>query len=129
MPIQVDRSVFPDPPAPTATMEIRGLLAAPPAAGFRMGTPPAIGTWPLLLTALDPAALGSALNKPLLPSVLLLDPQAPEGFLRDWSPNTLSPDRHRGYAVQWLGLALTVVIVTFVLTLRSRRHRRNNPHA
>ena len=31
-------------------------------------------------------------------------------------PNTLTPARHLGYAVQWFGLALTVLVVAVVLT-------------
>lgn len=122
MPIARDRSSFPDPPVPAGRMQIDGLLTSPPAAGLKLGQPGA-ASWPLLVTAIEPAALAQQLGQPLLASVLLLDPQAPEGFVRDWSPNTLSPDRHRGYAVQWLGLALTVLIVTVLLTLRMLRSK------
>ena len=36
-------------------------------------------------------------------------------------PNTLTPERHLGYAVQWFGLALAVLAVALVLTLRARK--------
>jgi cytochrome oxidase assembly protein ShyY1 len=124
LPIPRDRSEFPDPQVSDDLVEIRGLLTAPPAPGYRMGQVASSQTWPRLLTAIDTAQLSEALGQTLLPGVLLLDPQAPEGFLRDWHPNTLSADRHRGYAVQWLGLALTVLIVTLLLTARHlRRHK------
>ena len=35
--------------------------------------------------------------------------------------NTLTPDRHLGYAVQWSGLAITVLVVALVLTLRKKK--------
>ena len=35
--------------------------------------------------------------------------------------NTLTPDRHLGYAVQWFGLAITVLVVALVLTLRKTK--------
>ena len=35
--------------------------------------------------------------------------------------NTLTPERHLGYAVQWFGLAITVLVVALVLTLRKKR--------
>lgn len=123
LPIPRDRSEFPDPSAPGEIVEIRGLLTLPPAAGYRMGAAVHDATWPRLLTAIDIPALSQALGQPLLPVVLLLDAQAPEGFLRDWHPNTLPADRHRGYAVQWLGLALTVLIVTVLLTVRHLRRQ------
>ena len=39
----------------------------------------------------------------------------------DILPNTLTPERHLGYAVQWFGLAAAVFVVALVLTLRARR--------
>ena len=35
--------------------------------------------------------------------------------------NTLTPQRHLGYAVQWFGLAIMVLVVALVLTLRKKR--------
>ena len=42
----------------------------------------------------------------------------------DLLPNTLPPQRHLGYAVQWFGLALTVLVVALVLEWRRRRAAR-----
>jgi cytochrome oxidase assembly protein ShyY1 len=36
----------------------------------------------------------------------------------DILPNTLPPDRHLGYAVQWFGLALAVLVTALVVTFR-----------
>jgi cytochrome oxidase assembly protein ShyY1 len=80
----------------------------------------------LLATSLDHAMLKSALKLPALaPRVLRLDPALKVGYLRDLNilPNTLPPERHLGYAVQWFGLALAVLITALVLTLRRRRRR------
>ena len=61
----------------------------------------------------------------LAPRVLKLDPALPIGYTRDLDilPNTLPPERHLGYAVQWFGLALAVFITALLLTLRTRRQR------
>jgi cytochrome oxidase assembly protein ShyY1 len=58
--------------------------------------------------------------------VLRLDPALPGGYARDLEllPNTLPPSRHLGYAVQWFGLALTVLVVALVLEFRRHRRRR-----
>jgi cytochrome oxidase assembly protein ShyY1 len=55
--------------------------------------------------------------------VLKLDPALPLGYARDLDilPNTMPPERHLGYAVQWFGLALTVLITALVLTFRKPR--------
>jgi len=70
--------------------------------------------------------LSSALKMPTLARrVLKLDPALRIGYARDLDilPNTLPPERHLGYAVQWFGLALTVLITALVLTLRKRGRR------
>jgi len=99
---------------------LRGLLVAPPASGLKLGT----STWqagqpPALLTWLDLPAIAGA-SAPLFTGVLQLDPELPYGFTRRWQalPNTLSPLKHRGYAVQWFGMSLAVAVIYFVLALR-----------
>ena len=70
------------------------------------------------------ALLARALGLQALPDrVLRLDPALPFGDERDLDllPNTLPPQRHLGYAVQWFGLALTVLVVAGVLERRRRR--------
>jgi cytochrome oxidase assembly protein ShyY1 len=109
-----------------ATTQVAGLLAPPPSAGLAAAvvSPQADGN--LLATSLDHAMLKSALKLPALaPRVLRLDPALKVGYLRDLNilPNTLPPERHLGYAVQWFGLALAVLITALVLTLRRRRRR------
>jgi len=100
---------------------IDGLLSPPPSGGLGnpVAMPQADGS--LLTIALDMPTLRRALNVPTLaPRVLKLDPALPIGYARDLDilPNTLPPARHLGYAVQWFGLALTVLITALVLTLR-----------
>lgn len=41
----------------------------------------------------------------------------------DILPNTLTPERPSGYAVQWFGLALAVLVAAIILTLRNRKRR------
>lgn len=109
-----------------ATTHVAGLLAPPPSAGLVAAVVSPQPDGNLLATSLDHAALTGALELPTLaPRVLRLDPALKVGYLRDLDilPNTLPPERHLGYAVQWFGLALTVLITALVLTLRKRRRR------
>lgn len=39
--------------------------------------------------------------------------------------NTLPPERHLGYAVQWFGLALATLVIALAMTWR--RFRRRTP--
>jgi cytochrome oxidase assembly protein ShyY1 len=70
----------------------------------------------------DLAALARDLRIDLAPRVLRLDPALPLGHARDLDPlpNTLPPERHRGYAVQWFGLAFATVVATLILSLRRK---------
>ena len=108
------------------TRQVAGLLAPPPSAGIAsaIAAPQADGS--LLATSLDHVVLSGALRLPTLARrVLKLDPALRIGYARnlDILPNTLPPERHLGYAVQWFGLALAVLITALVLTLRKRRRR------
>lgn len=100
---------------------VRGLLVPPPSSGLAMG--PAyqqVGRFKLM-TRIDPAQMGMT----IAPRVLRLDPALPFGYERDLEllPNTLPPERHRGYAVQWFALALAVLVTALILTLRKPRTR------
>ena len=87
-----------------------------------------------LAARMDLPAIAKALNLPtgLAPRVLRLDPArqhddagamlAPGERDLDILPNTLTPERHLGYAVQWFGLAITVLVMALVLTLRKKKH-------
>ncbi|HEU4813098.1 MAG TPA: SURF1 family protein [Xanthomonadaceae bacterium] len=126
LPLGAGRAM-PEVPTPQGDVAVRGLLAAPPSPGLRLGTgiAPAGEGW--LLTRVEPDAIAAAagLDRPIAPRVLRLDPALSLGHARDLAvlPNTVPPERHLGYAVQWFGLAATVLVIALVLTLRSRRKK------
>jgi cytochrome oxidase assembly protein ShyY1 len=125
LPLPGDRTL-PRIEAFAGTTQVAGLLAPPPSAGLAAAvvSPQADGN--LLATSLAHAGLARALQLPALaPRLLRLDPALRIGYRRDLNilPNTLPPERHLGYAVQWFGLALAVLITALVLTLRKRRRR------
>lgn len=119
---------LPQPPLPGGDRALEGLLAPWPGQGLRL----AENAWPEdpaatpLLTHLDRTELQRRLGLPLDARVLRLSPALDYGHARDLDllPNTLPPERHLGYAVQWYALA-TAVLVTFLLL--SRRARRKDP--
>ena len=52
--------------------------------------------------------IAAELDEELLPSVLLLHPDAEEGFLRRWEPDVSGPMTHYSYAFQWFAMAIVV---------------------
>lgn len=128
LPVPGDRTM----PAVTplrGPQRIAGLLVPPPSEGIARASPTVLADGSLLVIALQREALAQALSLPALaPRVLKLDPDLPLGYARDLDilPNTLPPERHVGYAVQWFGLAGAVFITALVLTWRSRRAGRQS---
>ena len=129
LPLPPDRRL-PDVPRPRGLHRIEGLLLPPPSGGLasRALVPQPSGV--LLATAIERDRLAEAFRLPAVaPRVLRLDPRQPLGYARDLDvlPNTLPPDRHLGYAVQWFGLALAVLATALVLTFRKSRPREVRP--
>jgi surfeit locus 1 family protein len=81
----------------------------------------ATGAWPRVVSFPRMAEVAAALDVTLHPQVLLLDPAAPDGFVRDWRPPGIAPDQHLGYAVQWFGLAATLAAIWLVLSFPKRQ--------
>ncbi|HET6630968.1 MAG TPA: SURF1 family protein [Woeseiaceae bacterium] len=107
-----------------APRTIEGRAGRLPRVGIRPGTAlQAGGGWPRLATYPTVDELAGALQGPVLPYVLLADPDPESGLVRRWEPRTMGPSRHIAYAFQWFALAIAVVVVT-VLVYRKRRPRR-----
>lgn len=128
LPLSPDRTL-PDIALPRGRVELRGMLAPPPSAGLALGAgiETRDGGW--LLTRVDPVAIAKAAGVPAVaPRVLRLDPALPFGYERDLEllSNTLPPEKHRGYAVQWFALALAVLATALLLTFRALRSRRTD---
>jgi cytochrome oxidase assembly protein ShyY1 len=123
LPLGADRAL-PRITVPHGDVELRGLVAPPPSAGLALGAPMARQGDAWLVVRLEPATVARELQlDALAPRVLRLDPALPFGYPRDLQllVNTLPPDRHRGYAVQWFGLAATMIVIALVLTFRRSR--------
>lgn len=114
------RADLPRVPAPDGLADVRGRLDHLPRPGVELGEAPAQEGWPRTLVYPRMEELAQALGEPVADWTVLLDGAAEGGFRRDFRPAVFGPERHLGYAVQWLALAATVVIVWVVLTLRSR---------
>ena len=72
---------------------------------------------PILLQTVNLSELSNFLGKPLSPYILELSELSESAFVKTWQPINLSSFRHFGYAVQWFGLAI-VLIVGYVFFLR-----------
>lgn len=88
---------------------IRGLAGYLPRVAIRPGEAftehedwPRVGLYPSL------QEVAAELGENVLPSVLLLHPDAEEGFVRRWEPDVSGPMMHYSYAFQWFAMAVAV---------------------
>jgi len=121
-----DRRHMPDIPRPEGSQWLEGLLTPPPSGGLANAPPVMRANGTVLAVNLRSPELAQMLRQPRLSGrVLRLDPALPLGYARDLDilPNTMPPERHLGYAVQWYALALTVLITALILTFRKPKPR------
>jgi surfeit locus 1 family protein len=102
------------------SLKITGRLDELPAAGLASGRapPPVASAWPKVTSFPTHDELESALGTPIVRRLLLLDPGLPDGYVREWSPPGLSPERHLSYAIQWWGFAVVLLVLYFGLNFR-----------
>jgi surfeit locus 1 family protein len=113
VPLGGSRAELPAVTGPADTVTVRAMIALPPEKVFRLEAVEEAGTgWPRVIQQLEIGSIGQHLGRPLLPLVLLLDKQEPQGFVRDWKPvYGITPDKHRAYAAQWFTLALVLALI------------------
>lgn len=121
LPLGANRAL-PPVASPEGLQHIEGVLLPWPGQGLRLAENPWDDEHTVLLTYLDRDEIGRKTGAALYHGVLQPDPSLPLGHLREAGtlPNTLPPERHRGYAVQWWGLSITVLVVYLTLALRRR---------
>ena len=121
MPFPGTRAQLPDVSlhAPAA-VTLTGRVADLPSPGLASGraAPEPAAPWPKVTSFPDIAQLASALGAPLSSRILLLDPQAPFGYVRAWQAAGLSPLRHFAYAIQWWSFAALALLAWGVTSLR-----------
>ncbi|MFP6814961.1 MAG: SURF1 family protein [Pseudomonadales bacterium] len=124
-----DRRIPPEVVTPLGSQRLEGQLSLPPQGGIRLEGSEVIepfgqGTW--RVQAIDFSALSAVVGAELLTVtvVLLEDDGGTSPGSAHGAPSRES--RHLGYAFQWFALALTVVIVAVVLTLRAGKLHNGN---
>ena len=79
---------------------------------------------PMLVQTINLKEISNYLGKPLSPYILELSELSNSAFTKTWQPINLSSYRHFGYAVQWFGLGL-VLIVGYLFFLRKGDAKEN----
>ena len=118
-----DRRVLPLVEVGEAVRLLRGRVDALPQPGLTLGGSGGSDAWPQVLLFPTFDDVETRFPEPLYHYQLLLDAELPDGFVREWQPRVLSPERHIGYAIQWFSFAGVLAVMAIVLSVRSRRLR------
>lgn len=151
----LDRSILPETTAQTGSISVTGRIALVPEVAFTFDTASsddAEGDWPSLWQNLDLDRYAALLEREASPLKLLqfiikmdANPQqagaqsaqpdsqgnfsadpTDDGYIREWfEPTDLWIQRHIAYAVQWFGLAITVLGLYWYRRKRSARRRQS----
>lgn len=126
VPLGSSRERLPAVDVPDDAREIAGRVDPPPVPGLRMGEAVAAApaSWPRVMHFPTTQQLAAVLGEPIEPHLVLLDPQATNGYERKWQPALrMSPARHLAYAVQWFAFGIVAVGVLVVTSLRRGRSK------
>lgn len=121
-----NRRSLPPLPAPEGEVSVHGLWRSLPVPGLRLGPSCAPGQapapWPQIALYPTAADLACFYGVPALAGELLLAPEAPDGFSRQWRINDIGfpPSRHYGYAMQWFAMCLTLLILFVKFNLKRK---------
>jgi surfeit locus 1 family protein len=117
------RSDIPDVAVGEASRAVAGQLSALPQPGVRLSGPASTGNnWPRVMNYPQQASVEQVLERKVLPGLVLLDRDQPDGYERAWQARTdLESGRNLSYAVQWFGFAIAGIVLFVVLGLRRGR--------
>jgi surfeit locus 1 family protein len=122
VPLGKSRAERPAIPVAADPRRIRGRADNLPSPGIRMGTPAALAApFPVVANFPTHAAVAQLLNETQwtpAADLILLDPGEQDGYVRHWTAPGVPPMRHIGYAVQWFGLAMALLVIYIVTNFR-----------
>lgn len=117
-----DRSRLPLPPVVTGRQRLRASVYVPVGEALVLGDIAPGAEWPKLIQTLEPAELaglaGLAPDAVLFPYSVRLAEATPGVLVRNWTVISTSPEKHRGYAVQWFAMATALVLLYLYYSTR-----------
>ena len=82
-------------------------------------------SWPVRIQRIDLEKISQLINIELLPFVVFLDKNEQLGYKKNWQPVVMPPEKHRGYAFQWLTLAIAWLSLMIAASYKMHKQRIN----
>ncbi|OGT36897.1 MAG: hypothetical protein A3F11_08955 [Gammaproteobacteria bacterium RIFCSPHIGHO2_12_FULL_37_14] len=125
IPMDSDRTKLPSIKEINGIITLTGMLNLPPTyVAFGKINDSTTLTWPLRIEFIDLKAIAKLASNPegkieeIYPYILMITAHHPAAYPIEWKMLVMSPERHRGYALQWFALALTLLILWVALNRR-----------
>jgi surfeit locus 1 family protein len=101
-------------------VEITGRVDELPVEGLASGhaAPDEKAPWPKVTSYPASMELAQALGQHVERRIVLLDANAPDGYVRNWQPPGLTADRHWSYGVQWYAFAVLAIVLWLIMGFR-----------
>ncbi len=79
--------------------------------------------FPIIVQQIDVEKMNAAVDKRIYPFVIRLEADQFGALPRHWPGTVMSPEKHRGYAMQWFLMALAVLIAWLFFSFREDLYR------
>lgn len=120
VPMVADRSKLPEIKTTANTLKLLGKVKIFTEKPFTVGEQfQSNQGWPALMQWINVAEIENKSGLKLLPYIFLLDEKEQSGFVRNWKPVVMLPEKSTSYAVQWFSLALALFIIYVVVNLKN----------
>ena len=121
-PRALDRQKLPEVAVADNARSLQGKINFPGKA-FGLGVMSLESGWPLRIQYIDYAAMSERLGREVLPMIVMLSDDEPDGYARGWQPIAQSPNKNYSYMFQWLAMAVAVIVLFISLNLVKRERR------
>lgn len=120
VPMVIDRLTLPKIKTTAELVDLKGKLKISTKKPFTVGQQfQSNQGWPALMQWVDISEIEKLSKLKLLPYIFLLDEKEKSGYVRNWKPVVMQPEKSTSYAVQWFTLAFALVVIYIVVNLKS----------
>ena len=120
VPMAIDRLSLPKIKTPTQTLVLNGKIKISTKKPFTVGDQIQSNQgWPALMQWINITEVEKKSGLKLLPYIFLLGEEEKSGYVRNWKPVVMQPEKSTSYAVQWFALALALTIIYIVVNLKN----------
>lgn len=75
--------------------------------------------WPQRIQSIEIDKISELLEAPLVPFIVYVDNKEELGYVKNWVPIVMPPEKHLGYAFQWFSLAIAWIMLMFYAAYKS----------